>query len=383
MTFKVGKILITGGAGFIGFHLTQALLAAGQSVRILDPLSPQVHGSVPVGLEWLHNGQIEFIRGSVTSEPDLRAALKEVDVVVHLAAETGTGQSMYEIKRYNDVNVGGTALLLDILANDSTRAVKRIVLASSRSIYGEGAYVCQNCADEIRQFPDCRSAKQLAAHQWEHVCTACGTCLTPVPTRETDPARPASIYAATKYAQEDLVRIASTSLGIDYAILRLQNVYGEGQSLNNPYTGILSIFSTRVRRGQVLPIFEDGLETRDFVHVRDVANAFLAAVLFDGAVNQTMNVGMGVKTTVTEIAGHLSDAFGATHKLKTTSEYRLGDIRHNFADNARLKNILGFEPCIDLAEGMRLFAAWVGTQDVPDDRLDFANAELKARKLMG
>ena len=376
-------VLITGGAGFIGSHVTRCLLLAGHTVRILDNLSTQIHGALPNGLDWLREPAIEFIRGAVTEVAVVRKALQGVEVVVHLAAETGTGQSMYEIKRYNDVNVGGTALLLDILANDSKRTVKRVVLASSRSIYGEGAYVCPTCADGVRQFPDSRSAGQLARHQWDHVCATCGTALSPVPTRETDPAKPASIYAATKYAQEDLIRIACASLGIDYAILRLQNVYGEGQSLNNPYTGILSIFSTRVRRGQVLPIFEDGLETRDFVHVQDVANAFLAAVLFKGSVNQIMNVGMRVKTTVSDIAGHLSDAFGAAHQLVTTSEYRLGDIRHNCADTERLKQVLGYEPKINLAEGMRRFAAWVSTQELPQDRLDMANAELKSRNLMG
>lgn len=382
MTLEVGKILITGGAGFIGCHLTHALVSSGCSVRILDSLSPQIHGAIPSGLDWLHGNNIEFLRGTVTSESDLKAALKGVSVVVHLAAETGTGQSMYEINRYNSVNVGGTALLLDILANDNARTVKRIVLASSRSIYGEGAYVCPACNDGVRHYPESRSASQLKLHHWDHACSSCGSKLDPVPTHETDPAKPASIYAATKYAQEDLVRIAGASLGIDYAILRLQNVYGEGQSLNNPYTGILSIFSTRVRRGQSLPIFEDGLETRDFVHVQDVAHAFRAAVLHPNGINQVINVGMGVKTSVLDIAGHLSDAFSAPHRMVTTSEYRLGDIRHNFADNRRLCQVLGYIPAIDLSEGMRRFASWVSKQSVPEDRLDVANAELKARNLM-
>jgi dTDP-L-rhamnose 4-epimerase len=225
--------------------------------------------------------------------------------------------------------------------------------------------------------------RQLSVHQWEHSCGSCGGNLEPVATQEDDPARPASIYAATKYAQEDLVRVACMALGMDYAILRLQNVYGEGQSLNNPYTGILSIFSTRIRRGQHLPIFEDGLETRDFVHVQDVANAFLAAVKHKGPVARAINVGMGVKTTVAEIAGHLCDAFSSTHNLVTTGEYRLGDIRHNFADTGCLRINLQYVPKIDLAEGMTRFANWVLTQPVPEDRLNTANAELRARNLMG
>lgn len=379
----MSKILITGGAGFIGSHLTHALLDSGHSVRILDNLSPQIHGALPEGLAWLHDDRIEFLRGDVTNSADVHAALKDVDVLVHLAAETGTGQSMYEIAHYNEVNVGGTALLLDSLANAANRSVKRIVLASSRSIYGEGAYVCTACSRDHRIYPEGRVMPQLAAHQWEHRCAACGSNLQPVATVETDPAKPASVYAVTKYSQEDLIKVACSALGMDYAILRLQNVYGEGQSLNNPYTGILSIFSTRIRRGQYLPIFEDGLETRDFVHVDDVSNAFLAAIQKPGLINQVINVGAGVKTSVMDIAGHLSDAFGAPRNLVTTSEFRLGDIRHNYADISRLKDILGYTPRISIDEGMARFASWVGEQPLPEDRLDQANAELRARKLMG
>ncbi|MCF8186171.1 MAG: NAD-dependent epimerase/dehydratase family protein [Sulfuritalea sp.] len=379
----MSKILITGGAGFIGSHLSRILLTSGHSVRILDNLSPQIHGALPQGLDWLMGDGVDFIRGSITDEAYVRTALQDVDSVVHLAAETGTGQSMYQIAHYNNVNVGGTALLLDILANDSARSVKRIVLASSRSIYGEGAYVCSRCDKQKRIYPNARIKSQLSAHRWEHACEACSSHLKPVPTREDDPAKPASIYAATKYAQEDLVRVACAAMDMDYTILRLQNVYGEGQSLNNPYTGILSIFSTRIRRKQHLPIFEDGLETRDFVHVQDVANAFLAAVEFQGNISQAINVGMGVKTTVAEIAGHLSDAFGVQHNLVTTHEYRLGDIRHNFADTHRLQCILGNTPQIDLNEGMLRFAEWVTKQVLSEDQLDKANAQLRTRNLMG
>lgn len=377
------KVLITGGAGFIGFHLARALLGAGHGVRILDNLAPQIHGPVPAGLEWLLDERIEFIRGSVNQEDTVKRALADVDVLVHLAAETGTGQSMYEIARYCDVNVGGTARLLDVLANAGARKPRRIVLASSRSIYGEGAYVCPACAPERRQYPQGRGMAQLAAHRWEHACPACGGDLAPVPTAEDDPAQPASIYAATKYAQEDLIRVACSALDMDFAILRLQNVYGEGQSLNNPYTGILSIFSTRIRRGQVLPIFEDGLETRDFVHVQDVASAFLAAVESPKSLGKVINVGSGEKTTVADIAAHLSRAFGVKPDLVTTREFRLGDIRHNCADIGCLREDLGLMPTVSIQQGMARFAEWVNRQPLPEDLLDKANAELRMRNLMG
>ena len=376
-------ILITGGAGFIGSHLVELLLENNYKVRILDNLSSQVHGEVPTGLEWLNQKNIEFIRGSITDRKAVEIALKNVDMIVHLAAETGTGQSMYEIEHYNKVNILGTALLFDVLANTEHHKVERIILASSRSVYGEGAYVCSKCDLDKRVYPDFRSAQQLSDHKWEYSCEACGTQLDVVATKETDAIKPASIYAATKYAQEDIVRIACSSQNIDYAILRLQNVYGERQSLNNPYTGILSIFSTKVRKNDKLPIFEDGLETRDFVHVKDVVNSFLAAIQSKKNISNIINIGSGVKTTVREVATKLTEAFNKEVNLQITSEYRIGDIRHNFADINNLKNILNYEPSIDLVEGMQRFATWVQTQPLPEDKLEKANAELKARNMMG
>lgn len=377
-------VLITGGAGFIGSHITPYLIKAGFVVRILDSIEPQIHGMVPVGLDWLSGDGIEFIRGSVTSKKDLEVAIDGVSFIIHLAAETGTGQSMYEIARYNFVNTQATALLMDVLTNNAEKHhVKRIILASSRSVYGEGAYVCPNCGDGVRVYPGSRSARDLESGNWNPLCDNCGSILEAVATTEADAVSPASIYAATKYAQEDIVRIGCDSLNIDYAVLRFQNVYGEGQSLNNPYTGILSIFSTRIRRGIGLTLFEDGLESRDFVHVDDVAVSIKKALMLDKDIKSVINIGSGIATTVTDVANKLVESLNGNVGVTVTGEYRVGDIRHNFADISRMKNILGHAPAIDIDEGLRRFSAWVETQPLPEDLLEKANNELRARKLMG
>jgi dTDP-L-rhamnose 4-epimerase len=383
MSSSSNLVLITGGAGFIGSYVASKLLQDGYSIRILDNLAPQIHGAIPREIDWLEHPNVEFIRGSITVRGDIQRALEGVTHLIHLAAETGTGQSMYELARYNEVNSQGTALLFDVLANNKSHQVCRVVLSSSRSVYGEGAFICKICSPSKRLFPDVRSPQQLAAHCWDPKCESCGAPLTSVPTLETDQVRPASIYAATKFAQEDLVRVVCESLGIGFAILRLQNVYGAGQSLKNPYTGILSIFSTRIRRGLHLPVFEDGLETRDFVHVSDVANAMARCLASAEPANTVINVGSGVATSVLDVARQLSLSLGVEPNVTVTAEYRVGDIRHNYADISRLKQLLGYSPQIALEEGLKQFCDWVRTQPLPEDRLDQANAELRARKLMG
>lgn len=378
------KILITGGAGFIGSHLAQHLLKKGNQVRILDTLSPQIHGMLPsTDLRWLTQPGLEFVRGSVSVEADLKVALEDVDAIVHLASETGTGQSMYEIDRYCHQNVQGTALLVNMIANGAAPAVKRIVLASSRSVYGEGAYTLHGSQDSVRITPPSRSAEALRKRQWEPVCPDSKVRLTAVPTREVDRTAPASIYAATKLMQEDLIRIGCESAKVGFAILRLQNVYGEGQSLKNPYTGILSIFSTRIRRDLKLPIFEDGQETRDFVHVSDVVAAFAAALETSDAINTIVNVGSGIATSVLDAAKSLCRAFDAKENIEITGEFRVGDIRHNLADCTRLQKHLNLQPQVSLDEGLKRFADWVKTQPLPEDQLHKANQELQKRDLMG
>ncbi|QNM83797.1 NAD-dependent epimerase/dehydratase family protein [Sphingomonas sabuli] len=372
-------VLISGGAGFIGTHVARLAAASGHNVRLLDNLSGQVHGD---SAAYRPPDGVELFRGDVTERGDWERALADVDAVVHLAAETGTAQSMYEIDRYYRTNVQGTAVLFDILAGGS-HAVGNVILASSRSVYGEGAYVCRNCdPDGARRFPQSRTREQLEAKDWEPKCPKCGEGVEPVATAEDDALSPASIYAATKLAQEDIVRIACASAGIAHTVLRLQNVYGEGQSLRNPYTGILSIFSTRVRLGLPLPIYEDGAESRDFVHVDDVAATILRCIDHPQA-GATINVGSGVGVSVMEVATLLARTLGAAEDPFISGEYRLGDIRHNFADIGRLKALTGLAPSVALEDGIARFCQWVRTQPIPEDLLDKANAELKSRNLMG
>jgi dTDP-L-rhamnose 4-epimerase len=375
----MSSILITGGAGFIGTRLAELALARGHQVRILDSLSPQVHGAEP---RYSPPDGAQFRRGDVTIREDLEQAAVGIDTIVHLAAETGTGQSMYEIDRYYRVNVQGTALLFDVLANQQ-HSVTNLVLGSSRSVYGEGAYLCRSCDPAgARRYPEPRTPDQLAAHQWTAPCPECGGDMEPTATREHDRVAPASIYAATKLAQEDLVRVACRALGIAHAVLRFQNVFGEGQSLRNPYTGILSIFSTRIRLGQSLPIFEDGEETRDFVHVDDVGVALLECVEKPLRKGATLNVGSGEPQSIITVARLLAELMGSNVEPHVTGEYRVGDIRHNFADISGSEAVIGYRPQVSIEEGLRRFVEWVRSEPIPQDLLEQANAELKARKLM-
>jgi dTDP-L-rhamnose 4-epimerase len=377
------NILITGGAGFIGHHISNKLVNQGHYVRILDSLAPQIHGNIPVTFGWLAHPRIDFIRGSILDRQTVVNAIAGITHIIHLASETGTGQSMYEISKYNNVNSQGTAILLDVLSNSPDRLVEKFLLASSRSVYGEGAYTCSYCEGSAsRQYPISRSYDQLKKHQWEPICPNCKHPLISLATKEDDSLLPASVYAATKLAQEDLVRICCNSLDIDHVILRLQNVYGEGQSLHNPYTGILSIFSTRIRHGLPLPIFEDGLETRDFVHVDDVADAFVLCLNQPEQMKVTLNIGSGIGTPVLEVAQQLVDSLGSSVSINITADFRIGDIRHNKADISRAVGLLGYAPQIDLTEGLKRFSQWASTQPLPEDNLEHANNELRERKLM-
>jgi len=374
------KVLITGGLGFIGMEVARLLVDDGRQVVLMDNLSAQIHGALPdMSLQPLVRHSLVEIRRGDVREPGVWArTLKDVSSVVHLAAETGTGQSMYEISRYTETNVGGTASLLDYLANNK-HSVTKVILASSRSVYGEGAYLCERCGIV---YPPMRTESMLRMQQWEPKCPECGETACAAATPECAVTSPASIYAATKLAQEHLVRIASQSLGIPAVIFRFQNVYGEGQSLKNPYTGILSIFSNQLRQGRTINLYEDSRESRDFVHVSDVARAVVLGLISDGGDGCTLNVGAGRATSVAAIARLLQERLGGDSRMVVSGQFRSGDIRHGYADLSLIRAKLGFAPEVSLEEGLDRFVAWVRTQQVEPDRLDTATRELVARGLM-
>jgi dTDP-L-rhamnose 4-epimerase len=373
------KVLITGGLGFIGSHVARACLENGFSVRLLDNLSAQIHGPVPrLNYSFLDDPKVEVFRGDIGSPCDWQPWLDGVNCVVHLAAETGTAQSMYEIYRYASVNLSGTAGLLHYLANKA-HTVAKIVLSSSRAVYGEGSYLCGGCGVV---YPGARLEENLRAGRWEPSCPECSTAIKPVATQESARTAPVSIYAATKVGQEDLVRIAGNALGIATVIYRLQNVYGEGQSLKNPYTGILSIFANQLRQGVCVNIFEDGKESRDFVHVSDVARAIILAITSTRADGLTLNIGSGIATSVAEIVPLLANGLGVRSQSIISGQYRVGDIRHCFADMRAVQETLQFVPEVSLDQGLDRFLRWVKTQAIETNRLDAAHRELRSRRIM-
>jgi dTDP-L-rhamnose 4-epimerase len=370
------NVLITGGAGFIGSNLALALLKRGCQVTVLDNLSPQVHGQDSALFRSIE-GKVKFIRGDVRSREDWIEALEGQQFVVHYAAETGTGQSMYEIERYVDVNVRGTALLLDLLAN-RPHTVKKMLVASSRSIYGEGKHSCRRCGPV---YPGARVAADMERGDFNVKCPQCGQSTAALPTDEASKIHPSSLYGITKQNQEQMLIAVGRSLGIPAVALRYQNVYGPGQSLSNPYTGILSIFSTRIKNGNGINIFEDGAETRDFVYIDDVVAATILAMEQPAADYEAINVGSGVATDVKTVAESLLAAYGAQVPVRVSGNFRLGDIRDNFADLSKARALLGFEPSVAFAEGIARFASWVNSQSVQQDTYERSVEEMRARGL--
>lgn len=372
------RVLITGGAGFIGSGITSKLVSKGYEVVILDNLSVQIHGVDPE-TSVLYNtvkAKSAFIRGSITDKALLKKAINGVDAIIHLAAETGTGQSMYEIHKYTDVNIAGTALLLDLLVNEK-HSVKKVIIASSRSIYGEGKYRSEKYGIV---YPSHRNDRDMA-NGFFGVKYKDDDQLSLLATDEDSKIHPSSVYGITKQNQEQMIMTVCPTIGIAPVALRYQNVYGPGQSLKNPYTGILSIFSTQIRNGSAINIFEDGKESRDFVYIDDVVNATVLALESEEANNQVFNVGSGVATDVITVANSLIRHYGTQTPVNITGNYRLGDIRHNFADLTRLRSSLGFEVSTSFDEGIRQFTSWVMQQEVVADHYNSSIQEMKARGL--
>lgn len=373
------NVLITGGAGFIGSNLALKLIEKGYYVTVLDNLSPQIHGDNPDKTSPLYNSikdKVQFINGSVTIKEDWLKALENQDCVVHLAAETGTGQSMYEIQKYVDVNIGGTALLLDILTN-TKHSIEKVVVAESRAIYGEGRYY----SEELKQYvyPEERLEGNMSKGDFEVKYPRCSKPLKLVGTTEDSLIHPTSVYGITKQVQGQLVHLVCASIGIASVSFRYQNVYGPGQSLSNPYTGILSIFSTQIKNGNPINIFEDGKETRDFVYIDDVVDATILGIEKEEANGEVFNVGTGVATDVVTVTKELMKHYGVQVPMNISGNYRLGDIRHNYADISKIENLLGFKVKVSFSEGIKNFTTWVNKQQVQVDRYSESIKEMKAK----
>lgn len=373
------KILITGGAGFIGSSLALKLIEKGHSVVILDNMSKQIHGENFETSE-LYNrikGKVKFILGSVEKKEDWEKSLKDVEIIVHLAAETGTGQSMYEINKYIEVNIKGTSEMLNFLTNEKHK-VKKIIIASSRAIYGEGEYICQKHGVV---YPKEREEKYMMKKDFEVKCPICDITVVTKATTEESKKHPSSIYGFTKQAQEEMCMIVGKSLNIPVVAYRYQNVYGPGQSLKNPYTGILSIFSTRIKNGNNINIFEDGQESRDFVYIDDVVEATILGIEKEEANYQSFNVGTGEKITVQKVAEILKEKYKSDVEITISGNYRLGDIRHNYSDLTKIKEMLGFTPKINFETGIEKFAKWVETQKIEEDNYEKSVEEMKIKGL--
>jgi len=368
------NILVTGGAGFIGSHLVDALIARGHRVRILDALSPQVHVT---GEPAYLNQQAEFINGDVCDARLVEESLDGVDVVYHEAAEVGVGQSMYEIQKFVRANDLGTAVLLEAMVKRRSQ-IRKLIVASSMSIYGEGA--CRNSNGDV-VYPEIRPASQLIERRWELFCPRTGEVLTPIGTGEDKPLVPTSVYAVTKQDQEQFCLVVGRAYGIPTVALRYFNVYGTRQALSNPYTGVCAIFSSRLLNDQRPVIYEDGDQTRDFVHVSDIVQANLLALETDRADYQAVNVGTGRATSVRQVMKMLAEGLGKQIEPEITGKYREGDIRHCVADITRARALLGYEPKVSIEQGIPELLEWVRRQEA-SDKVAQATAELENLRLV-
>jgi dTDP-L-rhamnose 4-epimerase len=362
-------ILITGGAGFVGSHLADALLAMGHKVRVFDNLAAQVHGGSPPSYL---SENLELVRGDMRDCTAVRGAIDGVDVIFHLAAAVGVGQSMYQISDYMACNTQGTAILLQALLDTKSR-VEKVIVASSMSIYGEGQYLCVNCGDVA---PGPRPSEQLLRKQWEVLCPKCGAELTPLPTAETKPLQCTSVYALSKKDQEEICLLFGRTYALPVVSLRYFNIYGTRQALSNPYTGVAAIFASRLLNRRAPLVFEDGRQMRDFVSVHDVVAANLLAMESDQAHGQALNVGSGMPISIREVAAALGKALDGNIPCEITGKYRAGDIRHCFGDIARAREVLGYEPQVNFENGIAELVSWLREQSA-EDKAENMVAELQ------
>ena len=368
------KVLVTGGAGFVGSFFVEEILRNGHEVRVIDILDPQVHQNGAQNLAGVMD-QIEWVEGDVRDSRLMEEVISGMDAIVHLAAVVGVGQSMYEVNHYVDHNTSATAKLLELLVNKKHN-VKKVVVASSMSIYGEGAYR-DSSGSEV--YPGRRQREQMQAGDWE-LKAADGSDLSPIGTHEAKPLHPTSIYAITKRDQEEMCLSIGEAYGIPSVALRFFNIYGPRQSLGNPYTGVAAIFSSRLMNGNAPVVFEDGKQSRDFIHVSDIVRAVRMALESDRGDGMALNVGTGQSTSVVQIAEVLAKRLGVDVTPEVVTKFREGDIRHCYADISRIQKVYGFEPKMSLEQGIDDLISWVRGQSA-EDSFTKANAELESRKL--
>jgi len=375
------KILITGGAGFIGNAIIKLLAKDKKNhIVVLDSLMEQIHGTSPEK-SYLYTEIIDkchFIKGDIRDYSTVESALVDCECIIHLAAETGTGQSMYEINHYNEVNIMGTSNLFQAISSTGIK-LKKFVLASSRSVYGEGKY---SCSMHGEVYPEARRKADMRCGDFNIHCSICNKNLDVVKTDEESRLAPNSLYAFTKLAQEKMVETMCKAMSIDYTIFRFQNVYGVGQSLKNPYTGILSIFSTLMLDNKPINVFEDGKESRDFINVRDVAMAVVKSLEETKTSGETINIGSGIGTSVLEIAEIFKRLYNSSSVINVTNDFRIGDIAHNIADITKAQKLLAFSPTVELEDGLKEFANWVICQESDNSSYEYSLNEMEQRGML-
>lgn len=367
------KVLITGGAGFIGSHLTDSLIKKGHEVTAFDNFSPQVHKAYPTYL----NPSVKVIKGDVKNKEELHKALENIEAVYHFAAIVGVGQSMYEIDHYTNTNVGGTANLWDVLVNKKNQ-VKKVIVASSMSLYGEGTYICKECSS--KEFRD-RTQEQMKNKDWEMKCKNCDSNMDPIPTPETKVPVPDSVYAYTKKFQEDMSLNIGKTYGIPSVALRFFNAVGPRQALSNPYTGVAAIFMSRIKNNNSPLVFEDGKQLRDFVSIQDISQACTLSLEKNSANYEVFNVGSGNKISVSGLATVLNEIYGTNHQPQITHKFRVGDVRHCFADISKIKSKLDFESMVPLKEELKLLSEWSKNEE-STDKVDHMKDQLESKGLV-